>query len=1155
MEGFKIILNIIIFSKDRACQLELLLRSLELFFQNWQSYSVNIIYAYSNNDYKQGYELVKQQHPTFNYLPELEEDIESFKNKVVVCSKSSHPYTMFLVDDLVFKSPVDLKDATFQHFVDNLDILCLSLRLSPQIKYCYVTNTFSPPPCFDENLVWNWQIQSKNTDWGYPMSLDGHIFRTSEIHDLILNLSFANPNELEANLANQPLSSHQMICYSESKVVNVPANKVQTIFDNRHAQMSNVNELNQQFLAGNKLSLKPILNTRNISVHQEIPLHFLPCQQRNIKASVILFCKNNTSQIIYQVESLIDQTIHPIEIIFVCHEKNLITTKTFETIKRLYSNTKISISDSENIDEIVKKNDQVVILDIDKSISSTFIEDYLNNECVIDSFFETIQSLKHQQEQLVSNLIQVESQFRFQLEFSNPQLHQTQSQLHQTQSQLHQTQSQLHQTQSQLHNELDAIKSSKFWKLRQKWFEFRKLIGLSNDQLSLNPKILIKTLIKRIDSQFNKPTIKVFTQELWDDKPLVSVIIPCFNYGEYVEDAINSILGQTFQDFEIIVVDGGSTDESTISILKSLQKAKTTIYYREGRHLVGDNRNFGIEKSCGKYICCLDADDKLKPTYLEKALFLLEVHKYDIVSTSVQCFGNSKETWHPNKFPTLKTIVETNLIPTIAVFSRQLWKKANGYHDYGIGKEHVAEDWDLWVRIMALGARVINISETLMLYRIHGTHTSLSRHSESMSWDEQSKVIKNFNQKYLTRQAYSSSRKNNRTSYKVVNGNINLINSYLKQPKKKDKLKILFALPFVITGGADTVLLQIAKHLSENDFDISILTTIKTDKQFGDNTSKYEKITQEIYPLYSFLDNQGDWKNFIYYYLESRQIDILFVVGSSYFYEILPDIKKYFPRIKVVDQLFNEYGHINNNRKYSNFIDMNILASQTIENILRQKYQEIEEKTRVILHGVDTQEEFNPINIDLRGIESIVPKDKFIVSYMGRFSEEKCPQTFVDIADKLRDYKDIYFLMLGNGSEYNSVKLKIEKLGLHEKIYSPGFVEDNRPFLKASDLLIIPSKIEGIPIVLMESLSLGIPVIASSIGGIPDIIENNYNGFLCDPNNIDDFADRIIQVYLDKKLQNQLGLNARDYAKISLDISKMNSEYLNTFISLVNSNT
>jgi glycosyltransferase involved in cell wall biosynthesis len=174
---------------------------------------------------------------------------------------------------------------------------------------------------------------------------------------------------------------------------------------------------------------------------------------------------------------------------------------------------------------------------------------------------------------------------------------------------------------------------------------------------------------------------------------------------------------------------------------------------------------------------------------------------------------------------------------------------------------------------------------------------------------------------------------------------------------------------------------------------------------------------------------------------------------------------------------------------------------------------------------------------------------------MGRFSEEKCPQTFVDIADKLRDYKDIYFLMLGNGSEYNSVKLKIEKLGLHEKIYSPGFVEDNRPFLKASDLLIIPSKIEGIPIVLMESLSLGIPVIASSIGGIPDIIENNYNGFLCDPNNIDDFADRIIQVYLDKKLQNQLGLNARDYAKISLDISKMNSEYLNTFISLVNSNT
>jgi glycosyltransferase involved in cell wall biosynthesis len=446
--------------------------------------------------------------------------------------------------------------------------------------------------------------------------------------------------------------------------------------------------------------------------------------------------------------------------------------------------------------------------------------------------------------------------------------------------------------------------------------------------------------------------------------------------------------------------------------------------------------------------------------------------------------------------------------------------------------------------MMAIGARVINISESLMLYRIHDKHTSLSNHHESLSFKEQAKTIASFNQKYLTPEAYKSSWNNNQISYQVINGSINLTQSYLAQTKEENKLKILFALPFVITGGADTILLQIAKYLSENNFDISIITTIKTDPKFGDNTNKYEQITQEIYHLYNFLDSQGKWKDFVYYYLESRQINILFIVGSAYFYDLLPDIKRDFPHLKVVDQLFNEYGHITNNRKYAELIDMNILASQVIEDILLQEYQESKSKTRVIVHGVDTQKEFNSININQKLIRDIIPNGKFIVSYMGRFSEEKCPLKFVEIVDKLRDNKDIYFLMLGNGPEYDSVKVKISELGLDDKIYAPGFVYDNRPFLKTTKLLIIPSRIEGIPIILMEGLSLGVPVIASKIGGIPDIIIDGYNGFVCDPNNPDEFANKIIKIYSDKNLQNQLKTNARTYAEENLDITKMNNEYI-----------
>ncbi|MHA1252163.1 MAG: glycosyltransferase, partial [Candidatus Helarchaeota archaeon] len=97
----------------------------------------------------------------------------------------------------------------------------------------------------------------------------------------------------------------------------------------------------------------------------------------------------------------------------------------------------------------------------------------------------------------------------------------------------------------------------------------------------------------------------------------------------------------------------------------------------------------------------------------------------------------------------------------------------------------------------------------------------------------------------------------------------------------------------------------------------------------------------------------------------------------------------------------------------------------------------------------------------------------------------------------------------GDGPEKKNLKKKIEKYKLNNKVILTGFRKDVYNFYHDSDVFILPSKGEGIPGVLLESMLYGIPIIASNIYGIRDLIKNNFNGFLCESNNINEFVNKI----------------------------------------------
>lgn len=268
-------INIIVFSKDRACQLELFLRSMKFYFKEFNECKINILYTYSDFKFKEGYEKLSKIHNEENikYIKES----QNFKNDVLLLLNPDNLYTVFFVDDIVFKNTFTLDCKQFKLFTLNDDILTLSLRLHPYLTYCYPARVRMSPPNFDSNLLFKWYGQQG--DYGYPMSLDGHFFRTKDVAALTRALNFNNPNSYESTLSVYPLNRLKMICFEESVIVNNPMNKVQNFNNNVHGNITS-NFLNDRFLEGEIIDLENFKEIKNISCHQEIEIQLIKYNEK-----------------------------------------------------------------------------------------------------------------------------------------------------------------------------------------------------------------------------------------------------------------------------------------------------------------------------------------------------------------------------------------------------------------------------------------------------------------------------------------------------------------------------------------------------------------------------------------------------------------------------------------------------------------------------------------------------------------------------------------------------------------------------------------------------------------------------------------------------------------------------------------------------------
>ena len=212
-------------------------------------------------------------------------------------------------------------------------------------------------------------------------------------------------------------------------------------------------------------------------------------------------------------------------------------------------------------------------------------------------------------------------------------------------------------------------------------------------------------------------------------KPLISIIVPCYNQSLYMRETLDCLKKQTYQNWECVIVNDGSTDNTLEIAKRYVSDDSRYILVDKANGGLADARNAGIKASHGCYILPLDSDDLIDPSYTEKAIECLEQNsEIKLVYCRAQFFGDRNDEWFLPTFD-YNLLMYRNLIFCSCIYRRADYDKTSGYNPnmlYGW------EDWDFLLSLLDKNSKVYQIPEILFFYRKHGKSmlSTTNRHSE-----------------------------------------------------------------------------------------------------------------------------------------------------------------------------------------------------------------------------------------------------------------------------------------------------------------------------------------------------------------------------------------------------------------------------------------
>jgi glycosyltransferase involved in cell wall biosynthesis len=338
---------------------------------------------------------------------------------------------------------------------------------------------------------------------------------------------------------------------------------------------------------------------------------------------------------------------------------------------------------------------------------------------------------------------------------------------------------------------------------------------------------------------------------------------------------------------------------------------------------------------------------------------------------------------------------------------------------------------------------------------------------------------------------------------------------------RSSRRRIGLVTPHLGPGGAERVLLEIAGALNPERYEKFLIATQSADDSWrGQWTNRAE----HVYDLRKLVDAEKLAAG-IYSICVNWELDALVLQNSLAAYSVLPQIKQRLPRIRTIDLIHSvdaDWNLVAATRKIEAALDVRVAMSETVRRELIA--QGIGEgKIRLILNGVDLE------RFDVQS--SSAAEGPHHILFAGRLEAVKRPLLLAEIALRLRHHRgcdDFRFVVAGDGPEAAGLRRRVRSHNLERLFEFRGQVADIAPELAACEVLLLPSRSEGIPLIVLEAFAASRPVVASAVGGVPEVVTPE-TGILVPPGaaEVEKFAAALDRLIADPGLRQRLGANGR----------------------------